>query len=85
MSLRIIIVTFLILKIQILNGEIVGGYAGSELRYGTNAREISLGGALVALSNSGFRQFSNPALVSSVQSSEIGISLFSMSLDSKSL
>ena len=81
MRLRIIIITFLILKIQILNGEIFGGYAGSELRYGTNAREISLGGALVALSNSGFRQFSNPALVSSVQSSEIGISLFYMSLD----
>lgn len=72
---------FLFLIIVQLNAGMVGGYAGSELRYGSNAREFSLGGALIALSNPGFRQFSNPALISTVKKSEIGLSLFSMSLD----
>ena len=81
MIFRIIIIIFLLLNSVKLNAGMVGGYAGSELRYGSNAREFSLGGALIALSNPGFRQFSNPALISSVKKSEIGLSLFSMSLD----
>ena len=81
MIVRIIIFVFLFGNFQLLNAGIVGGYSGSEFRYGSNAREFSMGGALIALSNPGFRQFSNPALISTVKNNEIGISLFSMSLD----
>ena len=61
--------------------ENIGGFSGSELRYGSNAREFALAGALVAESNPGFRQFSNPALLAQIESSEIGFSFFRMSLD----
>ena len=81
MFLKIMLILIFLVNSQILNAEIVGGYSGSELRYGSNAREFSMGGALVALTNPGFRQFSNPALISMVSKNEIGISLFSMSLD----
>ena len=81
MFFRIKILIFVLLNCVLLNAGMVGGYAGSELRYGSNAREFSLGGALIALSNPGFRQFSNPALISTVKKTEFGLSLFSMSLD----
>ena len=81
MNIRIIVLSIFFINFYSLNAQIVGGYSGSELRYGSNAREFSMGGALIALSNHGFRQFSNPALISKVENNEIGISLFSMSLD----
>ena len=64
-----------------ISAENLGGFSGSELRYGSNAREFALAGALVAESNPGFRQFSNPALLARIESSEAGISFFRMSLD----
>ena len=39
------------------------GYAGSGFRYGSNAREFSLAGALIADKTPGFYAFSNPALL----------------------
>ncbi|MAV59126.1 MAG: hypothetical protein CMG07_04145 [Candidatus Marinimicrobia bacterium] len=77
-----VILIFLIASnISLLKSDIIGGYSGSETRYGSNAREFALGGALIASQNSGFSQFSNPALIADVKEREIGISFFSMSLD----
>ena len=61
--------------------ENLGGFSGSETRYGSNAREYALAGALVAETNIGFRQFSNPAQLAWIEKSEVGFSFFSMSLD----
>ncbi|MDP6569734.1 MAG: hypothetical protein QGF36_03055 [Candidatus Marinimicrobia bacterium] len=58
-----------------------GGYAGSGLRSGSNAREVSLGGALSADRTQGFSAFSNPALMSSLPSSQFGVSYQALSLD----
>ena len=58
-----------------------GGYAGSGFRYGSNAREFSLAGALVADKTPGFFAFSNPALLQYARSSQLGLSYQSMSLD----
>ena len=58
-----------------------GGYAGSGFRYGSNAREFSLAGALVADKTPGFYAFSNPALLQYSKNNNIGISLQKMSLD----
>ena len=58
-----------------------GGYAGSGLRYGSNAKEFSLAGALIADKTPGFYAFSNPALLQFVRNNHIGISFQTMSLD----
>ena len=58
-----------------------GGYAGSGFRYGSNAREFSLAGALVADKTPGFYAFSNPALLQFSRQNYIGISFQKMSLD----
>ena len=58
-----------------------GGYAGSGLRYGSNAREFSLAGALIADKTPGFYAFSNPALLQFARNNHIGISFQTMSLD----
>ena len=58
-----------------------GGYAGSGFRYGSNAREFSLGGALVADKTPGFYAFSNPALLQFTRSNQVGVSFQNMSLD----
>ena len=58
-----------------------GGYAGSGFRYGSNAREFSLAGALVADKTPGFYAFSNPALLQFSRHNHIGISFQTMSLD----
>ena len=71
----------IILSIGFLSADYGGGYAGSGFRYGTNAREFSLAGALVADKTPGFYAFSNPALLQFARSSQIGLSLQSMSLD----
>ena len=77
----VIFILFVASNISLLKSDIIGGYSGSETRYGSNAREFALGGALIAAQNSGFSQFSNPALIANVKEREIGISFFSMSLD----
>jgi len=58
-----------------------GGYAGIGFRYGSNAREFALAGALIADKTPGFYPFSNPALLQFTRSNHIGISLQNMSLD----
>ena len=58
-----------------------GGYAGSGFRYGSNAREFSLAGALIADKTPGFYAFSNPALLRLSRGNHIGISFQTMSLD----
>ncbi len=58
-----------------------GGYAGSGFKYGSNAREFSLAGALVADKTPGFYAFSNPALLQFARNNHIGISFQTMSLD----
>ena len=58
-----------------------GGYAGSGFRYGSNAREFALAGALIADKTPGFYPFSNPALLQFTRSNHIGISFQNMSLD----
>ena len=58
-----------------------GGYAGSGFRYGSNAREIALAGALIADDTPGFYAFSNPALLHFAKSYQAGLSWQSMSLD----
>ena len=58
-----------------------GGYAGSGFRYGSNAREFSLAGALVADKTPGFHTFSNPALLQFTRSNQVGVSFQNMSLD----
>ena len=58
-----------------------GGYAGSGFRYGSNAREFSLAGALIADKTPGFYAFSNPALLQFSRYNHIGISFQQMSLD----
>ena len=67
--------------ISIVFADYGGGYAGSGFRYGSNAREFSLAGALIADKTPGFYAFSNPALLQFARSSQIGLSLQSMSLD----
>ena len=58
-----------------------GGYAGSGYRYGSNAREFSLAGALVADKTPGFYAFSNPALLQYARSTHLGLSYQAMSMD----
>jgi len=58
-----------------------GGYAGSGFRYGSNAREFSLAGALVADKTPGFYAFSNPALFHFSKHNHVGISFQKMSLE----
>lgn len=56
-----------------------GGYAGSILRHGSSAREISLANSLVATENSGFNAFSNPSILGNIKNLEFGTSVFSLS------
>ena len=65
----------------VLLSDYFGGYQGAGYRYGTNAREMSLGNALLCDENSGFNAFLNPALLSKTKHIEFGSSYFLMSLD----
>ena len=69
-----------ILFIGFLSADYGGGYAGSGFRYGSNAREFSLGGAIAADKTPGFYAFSNPALLKFVRSNQIGVSMQTMAL-----
>ena len=70
-----------ILYIGFLFADYGGGYVGSGYRYGSNAREFSLAGAVVADKTPGFYAFSNPALLKFAKNNHIGISIQKMSLD----
>ena len=67
--------------ISIMFADYGGGYAGSGFRYGSNAREFALAGALVADQTPGFYAFSNPALLQFSRYDHIGISFHKLSLD----
>ena len=67
--------------LNILFADYGGGYAGSGFRYGSNAREFSLAGSLVADKTPSFYAFSNPALLQFSRYNHIGISFQKMSLD----
>ena len=71
----------IILYFGLLAADYGGGYAGSGFRYGSNAREFSLAGALVADKTPGFYVFSNPALLQFARSNQLGLSYQTMSLD----
>ena len=58
-----------------------GGYAGSGLRYGSNAREFALSGSLIADKQNGFSSFSNPASIRLSRKNIIGMSIQNLSLD----
>ena len=70
-----------ILFLSLIFSQNTGGYPGAGFRYGTNAREVSMGGSMNSVYNKGFNSFSNPALLSKVKTDEYGLSYFSMSLD----
>ena len=70
-----------ILTIGILSADYGGGYAGSGYRYGSNAREFSLAGALVADKSAVFFVSSNPSLLRYARLDQIGLSYQAMSLD----
>ena len=68
---------FLFILFSLSFSETIGGYAGSSFRYGTSAREIALGNALIS-NNDGFNALVNPALLSDLESNEYGFSYFSI-------
>ena len=72
---------FCFLLINTLYADYGGGYAGSGFRYGSNAREFSLAGAIVADKTPGFFAFSNPALIQFTRYYQVGVSFQNMSLD----
>ena len=72
---------WILLFMNIVFADYGGGYAGSGFRYGSNAREFSLAGALIADKTPGFYAFSNPALLRLSRGNHIGISFQTMSLD----
>ena len=57
-----------------------GGYPGAFTRFGSNARDVALAGALVADVNGGFLAFANPASVVRVQRRELGLSYLALPL-----
>jgi len=71
----------ILLIINFVFADYGGGYAGSGFRYGSNAREFSLAGALVADKTPGFYAFSNPALLQFARDNHIGISFQKMDFD----
>jgi hypothetical protein len=75
------ILKLIILSLSLIFSDYLGGYSGSNFRYSTNARNMSLGGSLMSEYNQGFNSFSNPALLPMVSKLEIGMSYFPMSLD----
>ncbi|SVD51891.1 uncharacterized protein METZ01_LOCUS404745, partial [marine metagenome] len=72
---------WILLFMNIVVADYGGGYAGSGFRYGSNAREFSLAGALIADKTPGFQAFSNPALLQFTRSNQVGVSFQNMSLD----
>ena len=67
----------ILLVFTILFADYGGGFAGSEFRYTSNARDLALAGANSADGSDGYFQFSNPAQLPQLKS--IGISSSFMS------
>ena len=81
-SIRFKMIYFFILTLLSFNlADYLGGYAGAGFRYGTDARSMALGNAIISAQNKGFNAFSNPALLTKVENREIGLTQFSLSLD----
>jgi|GEM_PF-589710 len=72
---------FALLTISVLSADYGGGYAGSEFRYASNARDMALAGANVADGSEGYFQFSNPAQLPQLKSLGISSSFMSLPLD----
>ena len=73
---------FLILLIlNFVKADYLGGYSASAIRYDSDARTQSLGGATLASPSQGFVQFSNPAALHRSSRMVIGMSYFSLPLD----
>jgi len=75
-----------VLVIALLLGNFIfgsygAGYGGASFRYGVDARQVALAGAMVAEPQPGFNQFANPALITTTRGNQVGMSFFFMSLD----
>jgi len=71
----------IVLLLSILSADYGGGYAGSEFRYASNARDLALAGANSADGSNGYFQFSNPAQLPQLKSIGISSSFMSLPLD----
>ena len=71
----------ILLVSTILFADYGGGYAGSEFRYASNARDLALAGANVADGSDGYFQFSNPAQLPQLKSMGISSSFMTLPLD----
>ena len=71
----------ILLVATILFADYGGGYAGSEFRYASNARDLALAGANLADGSDGYLQFSNPAQLPQLKSISISSSFMSLPLD----
>ena len=60
---------------------LLGFGIGSVFEYGKSAKEVSLGGASVSVPVNGYNAFNNPAFLANMNSSQYGLSYFSMSQD----
>ncbi len=74
-----IMLLYIIIVHSIVFCDYGGGYAGVSTRYGSSAREVSMGNSLVATSNTGFNAFSNPSMLGNIKSIEVGSSIFNLS------
>ena len=72
---------FALFSFCVLSADYGGGYAGSEFRYASNARDMALAGANVANGSEGYFQFSNPAQLPQLKSLGISSSFMSLPLD----
>ena len=72
---------FALFSFCVLSADYGGGYAGSEFRYASNARDMALAGANVANGSEGYSQFSNPAQLPQLKSLGISSSFMSLPLD----
>ena len=67
--------------LSILFADYGGGYAGSEFRFASNARDLALAGANICDGSGGYVQFSNPAQLPDLQGIDISSSFLSLSMD----
>ena len=71
----------LLLVLGCLQADYLGGFAASSIRYDSDARTQSLGGATLASPSPGFVQFSNPAYLHYSSKIVVGLSYFDLPLD----
>ena len=70
-----------LISLSVLSADYGGGYAGSEFRYASNARDLALAGANLADGSDGYLQFSNPAQLPQLKSIGISSSFMLLPLD----